>query len=189
MTLSTSVFGSLKNRTTAFTIVELLVVIGIISVLAVALLVTLNPAEAQRRSRDAKRVKDANTIQAIIEQHLNDGGTLPSACQTSGTCTSLTLAVAGAGAANTQNCSVNTNWLRTDLCLYAKTIPSDPVNATGRACQGVTGSCALVYYLTTNASNDYEIGVRQEASSNAGKLTSDGGGDDGLLEIVSREDL
>src|SRR3989344_8558415 len=56
----------------AFTLVELLIVIGIIEILAVILLVTLNPAEAQRKARDAKRIKDAGTLQVILEQAVAD---------------------------------------------------------------------------------------------------------------------
>ena len=70
-----SIVGTLqiKHRINAFTIVELLVVIGIIAILAVTLLALLNPAEAQRRTRDAKRLRDLNTIQAIVNQYLEDG--------------------------------------------------------------------------------------------------------------------
>lgn len=56
----------------AFTLVELLIVIGIIGLLAVTLLVSLNPAEAQKKARDATRLKDAVTLQAIVEQMIND---------------------------------------------------------------------------------------------------------------------
>jgi len=190
MNTITSLLAQTKKRANAFTIVELLVVIGIISVLAVTLLISLNPAEAQRRTRDAKRVKDATTIQAIIEQVLNDGGTLPSACQTSGTCNSQATTTAATGAlANNQNCVLADNWLRMDLCIYAKNVPADPVNQANRACVGVTGACALQYELQTNVTGDYEIRVRQEASSNAAKMGTDGGGDAAWLEIISRNDL
>ncbi len=184
-----SLLAETKKRTTAFTIVELLVVIGIISVLAVALLVTLNPAEAQRRSRDSKRVKDATTLQALIEQVLNDGNTLPAACATSPFCNSNTLVPAGTALPNNQNCAATDNWLRMDMCVYARSVPSDPVNQANRSCEGVTGACSLFYELETNTEGDYEIRVRQEASANGPKMASDGGGDAAWLEIISDTDL
>jgi prepilin-type N-terminal cleavage/methylation domain-containing protein len=167
----TSLISSVRTAS-AFTIIELLVVIGIISVLAVALLVTLNPAEAQRRSRDAARLKDANTLQAVIEQYLNDGNS--SVCETASGCSS-----AGAGTGITsQPCSASwitagTGTTAADLCAYAKTVPVDPSNNTTRAC--AHGASCLTVYRIIMASGNYEITVRQESTQNNNKQINDGG--------------
>ena len=56
-----------------FTLIELLVVVGILAVLVVTILITLNPAEAQKKARDTKRMKDLATLQAIVLQWTQDG--------------------------------------------------------------------------------------------------------------------
>ncbi len=175
----------------AFTIIELLVVIGIISILAIALLVTLNPAAGQERTRDTKRMKDATTLQAIIESYLLDGG--DPICTTVDTpCTSNTVATA-----NSQACDAN--WLTASLCQYAQSIPADPINQVDRNCATETGTvadpdpvsdptCDLLYYFAMVGSN-YEINVRQESVDNVDKLVNDPGEDDSRFEIISNPQL
>lgn len=56
-----------------FTFVELLIVLGILAILIATVLLTMNPAEAQRKARDAQRMKDLVTLQAIMDQAVSDG--------------------------------------------------------------------------------------------------------------------
>jgi general secretion pathway protein G len=58
-----------------FTLVELLVVIGIISILATILLLQLGTARA--KSRDAKRIADVNQVRSALEAYFDDNGTYP----------------------------------------------------------------------------------------------------------------
>lgn len=58
-----------------FTLVELLVVIGIISILATILLLQLGTARA--KARDAKRIADVNQTRSAVEQFFDDNGTYP----------------------------------------------------------------------------------------------------------------
>lgn len=55
-----------------FTLIELLMVIGIIAVISVAILLTLNPAEILRQSRDSSRLHDLSTIKNAIALYLAD---------------------------------------------------------------------------------------------------------------------
>jgi len=52
-----------------FTLVELLIVITLISILAVAIVATLNPVEQVNRARDAKYKNDASEYLAAIERY------------------------------------------------------------------------------------------------------------------------
>lgn len=61
-----------------FTLIELLVVIGIISALTTVVFVALDPAARFKAARNARRVTDADTILAAVQQYVVDnGGALP----------------------------------------------------------------------------------------------------------------
>jgi prepilin-type N-terminal cleavage/methylation domain-containing protein len=59
-------------RHAGFTLIELLVVIAIIAILAVVVVLTLNPAELLRQSRDANRVSDLATLNSAINLYVTD---------------------------------------------------------------------------------------------------------------------
>jgi len=175
----------------AFTLVELLIVIGIIGVLAVTLLISLNPAEAQRKTRDAKRLKDLSTIQSIIEQAFSDG-----LAPTAGTCDT---GVGGTpcksqltnGTANpvitVQQQSCNANFLNMNVCNYAKFIPLEPLNGRTGTCRSganALAGCAFGYYFNSTGT-DYELNARQESATNATKLTADAGNNPSMIEIFT----
>ncbi|MDA1317129.1 MAG: prepilin-type N-terminal cleavage/methylation domain-containing protein [bacterium] len=174
----------------AFTLVELLIVIGIIGILAVILLVTLNPAEAQRKARDAKRIKDAGTLQVIMEQAVADNlinGSI--AAGTAGTITGPTGVNSGAkvSARKTQDVCTSANWLGFDICAYAKSTPMDPLNGYEATLVNLTtaGTPEYPIYRVRVVGIDYEINVRQESTGNVTRLTGDGGDADKWFEIAS----
>jgi prepilin-type N-terminal cleavage/methylation domain-containing protein len=55
-----------------FTLIELLVVIAIIAILAIVVVLTLNPAELLRQSRDGNRVSDMATLNSAINLYNTD---------------------------------------------------------------------------------------------------------------------
>lgn len=59
-----------KEHDGGFTLLELLIVISIIAILSVALVLVLNPAEALRKSRDAQRISDLNTMKTALGLYL-----------------------------------------------------------------------------------------------------------------------
>jgi prepilin-type N-terminal cleavage/methylation domain-containing protein len=67
----------LKNKKNAkgFTLIELLVVIAIIAILAVVVVLTLNPAELLRQSRDSNRISDFATLKSAISLYSEDVST------------------------------------------------------------------------------------------------------------------
>jgi len=63
----------MKNkRRNAFTLIELLVVIAIIAILSVVVVLTLNPAELLRQSRDSGRISDLSTLRTATSLYLAD---------------------------------------------------------------------------------------------------------------------
>lgn len=66
------------KRKLAFTLVELLVVIGIIAALTAVVFVSVDPAKRFREARNARRLTDTRTILEAIQQFVVDSnGSLP----------------------------------------------------------------------------------------------------------------
>jgi prepilin-type N-terminal cleavage/methylation domain-containing protein len=63
-----------KNKK-GFTLIELLVVVAIIAILAVVVVLTLNPAELLRQSRDSSRISDFATLKSAISLYIIDNAT------------------------------------------------------------------------------------------------------------------
>ncbi len=143
-----------------FTLIELLVVIGIIAILTVALIYSINPAEAQRKARDTQRLRDLSNLQMAIEEWLNDN---PGA--------SLNLIVSSTS--GNRNCS--TGWLGIDICYYMNVLPLDPRNSPSLVTNSTGGSLtAGVYYYVRGTGGVYNICTYLESKSNAQKLKDDG---------------
>ena len=49
-----------------FTLLELLIVIGILSILSTTVVLVINPAQLLKKARDAQRISDLNTVKTAI---------------------------------------------------------------------------------------------------------------------------
>lgn len=67
----------LFSHTQGFTLVEMLVVIGILALLAGLVIATLNPIAQFQKGRDAERKSDLSQIQKALEQYYQDTGSYP----------------------------------------------------------------------------------------------------------------
>lgn len=57
-----------------FTLLELLIVIGILAILSTILIIVINPAEMLRKARDSQRISDLNTIKTALSFYLVESG-------------------------------------------------------------------------------------------------------------------
>ena len=164
-----------------FTLIELLIVIGILGILVAAVLLTINPAETQRKARDQQRLKDLSNLVAVIDQAASDGKFDETASTTwdsldndgAKTCSASWVGPAGAEAIN--------------FCDYVNVMPIDPVNKVDQSqalCSLVAGEDVresgagrnLVYYVAWDlTSKTYEVNIRQESLSNCKRIEDDGG--------------
>jgi prepilin-type N-terminal cleavage/methylation domain-containing protein len=164
----------MKKFLKGFTLIELLIVIGILGILVAAVMLVLNPIEAQRKSRDNQRMKDLTTLQSIMEQVNAD---------------SLTSSLEANTSITTTACS--NNWIGLDVCKYVTKVPLDPLNKTNVKLAGAdaAASCTATstfsdpaYYYIKYDGTSYEIDIRQESTSNCERLTNDGGNSNAFVE-------
>jgi prepilin-type N-terminal cleavage/methylation domain-containing protein len=117
-----------RNSAKGFTLLEILLVIGIIAVLAVVIFVALDPGKRFKDARNARRVTDAENILNAVHQYVLDNkGDFPSGLTED---SERMLGTYGASCDYYNGgCSVEVGAcldLREDLAKYLKTIPEDP---------------------------------------------------------------
>lgn len=110
----------LTKRLQGFTLIELMVVIGIITILAAVVIVAVNPLRQFRSARDTQRRADLREITSAIYQYsVDNNGQLPSGIPT--------------GESNALNIGTGTGNLDLGAVLvptYISKIPADPLNGT-----------------------------------------------------------
>ena len=114
--------GGYPGLRRGFTLVELLVVLGIIVVLASIVIVAINPTKQLGDARNTQRQADLNTILNAVYQYAIRNGALPAAIST----TAKTICNTGASSCNN---GVDLTVL-TASGLYVVQLPADP-QATG----------------------------------------------------------
>lgn len=158
-----------KTLQKAFTMVELLIVIGIIGTLSVVVIANLNPGETQKKLRDTERIKGVTEIYNAIEAHVNAGNFI-----------GATASRLSTGTATSQVCGA-TNFTLFDLCPYLKRVPLDP--RQGRSTQFLTRTAGTLttqngaYRLRIDAQGEFKVSTRLESTSNQAKLANDNGSD------------
>lgn len=177
----------------SFTLVELLVVIGILAILTAATVIVLNPAELLKQSRDSKRTTDLanlnNGIKLLLTQNpdvnLGSASTVYiSLSDSSSTCGSYSLPVLPAGWQ--YHCATAANLNKVDSTGW---IPISFSSATS----GVASLAALpldpqnsgAYYYSYIPGGSWEIMGMFESEKYAAKARSDAGTDPERLEVGS----
>ncbi len=186
----------MKQNKRGFTLIELLVVIAIIAVLSVVVILTLNPAELLRQSRDSRRISDLNTIKSALSLFLADtasssglfggaGGSFTTcyvsknvgvASQTCGSImTRSPIITTTSSVADSSNSKVDgTGWIPVNLTAVSAgspigSFPVDPVNATPTFYFYRASSTAASFKLATSMeSTKYSNGGTGDVESKDG---------------------
>ncbi len=67
----------ISNRSKGFTLIELIVVVGILSILAAGSIVALNPVAQFQKANDSRRKSDLSQVQKTLEAYYQDNGKYP----------------------------------------------------------------------------------------------------------------
>ena len=73
-----------KSTQRGFTVVELLITVGIISILTAAIVAVIRPLDYIKRSRDTRRISDLKVIQTALEQYYGSENSYPGSVPTDG---------------------------------------------------------------------------------------------------------
>lgn len=68
---------SLRHKSKAFTLIELLITMALMSILASALLIAINPLKRSQQARDAIRKSDISAIQNALEVYYAENNGYP----------------------------------------------------------------------------------------------------------------
>src|SRR3989344_5105416 len=162
-----------QDQRKGFTLIELLVVIAIVAILAVVVVLTLNPAELLRQSRDSTRLASIKSLSSALGLFVVDQGSAigsantvyVSIADTSSVCANLGLGLLPSGwtyscvSSSTLTKTDGTGWGPIDLRSASfgarlGTLPIDPVGAT---------SSGLYYTYVTDGSSAYQVNAGLES--------------------------
>ncbi|MDD4412583.1 MAG: type II secretion system protein [Patescibacteria group bacterium] len=111
-----------KNQKKGFTLIEVLLVIGIIAILAAVVIIAINPAKQLAQARNAQRWSNVNTILNAVHQYAVDNrGILPVGITTTAKEICNTPTVASSSCASLANL-----WELTLNESYLTALPKDP---------------------------------------------------------------
>ncbi len=133
-----------KNKNEGFTLIEVLVVIGILAVLVSVVLIAINPARQFAQARDSQRTSNINAILNAIGQRLTDNkGTFAGSFTidtTTYNCGPLPTTATAITTSIASDIITNTGALG---CLVPTYMPSFPIDPTSPASPG-TGYTVMV---------------------------------------------
>lgn len=163
-----------KKLRKAFTLLELLIVMGVIATLATVLMVILNPSESTRRTNDARRFSDLQMIKTAIDLTASDGKTIP---DTGGGYIVLD------GSTSVSDIDPSgTNVF--DVSKYLSYMPEDPAYKTSGTTKGLvmsSGNCVMgdinsteMQYLLWGNGTQYIIRSQMQSATNCESVTKDG---------------
>ena len=154
-----------------FTLVELLIVIGILAILVAAVVVVLNPAQLLAQARDGQRMSDLDAVRSAINLYMTTASSVAFTATTTLTATTTGAPATWTGAVvNASTAVTNAGWVNIDLSSISggsplSRLPIDPTNS---------GSYQYGY-RSNAASTTYKLISRLESTKYRANMATDGG--------------
>ena len=137
----------MTNNKKGFTLIEVLLVIGIIAILAAVVIVAINPARQLAQARNTQRWSNVNTILNAVHQYTVDNkGNLPTTITTS----NAQICATGVATTTCNGASLIDLRALTDNETYVVSLPADPGCPNSTNCASANG---IGYQIKKSANN------------------------------------
>ena len=176
-----------------FTLLELLIVIGILAILSTTIVLVINPAELLRKARDSQRISDLSALKTAIAYYVTDvanpnigpmGSTFSTVASSvcfGGSSTSTALTVDGLG-------WIPINFATTTGGSPIGSLPRDPNQSTSA---GATPGYYYIYGVKSATNCTFKLVANMESTyysnGGAGDVESRDGGTDLFLYEVGTD--
>jgi len=165
-----------------FTLIELVIVIGILAILATVVVLVLNPAQLLAQARDSQRMSDLGSVKSAIALYLatadspavgaTSKGTVSTACWFGTTCTTTCSGISTSTAVD------GTGWINVDL---TGTTGGSPLSALPL---DPSPTATYQYTYIGDATNlTFELNANLESTKYSGLEATDGGNCPSVYEI------
>ena len=204
-----------KSNKKGFTLVELLIVIGILAILAAVVVIVLNPAQLLAQARDSQRISDLDSLRSALAFYLSTVSSpalgtdqtcyvfSETLASVDATCAGGTGGLANAHASNTTAGAVSssrntdgTGWVPVDFSDIpgGTPLPILPVDPVNNASSTDVSPAGLFYvYAPDNTNKTFELSANLESvrftSGSDNKEANDGGSTHQLYEVGTDPDL
>ena len=143
---------TLKHNKIGSSILELVIIMGVLAVLALITYLLINPADVSATSRDERRLNDLQTLNRAINEYFIDNESYPGS-------ENVNLVSTSAPSGSPE--SATNGWIDTDMSFYFTKTPVDPLNDLTH------------FYIYRYVGSSYEINTVLE---NSAELMQDDGG-------------
>jgi len=172
-----------------FTLLELLIVIGILSILSTTVVLVINPAQLLKKARDSRRISDLNTMKTAIAYYITETSS-PSIGTVSNTFSDVATASCFSTASGTQALTTaGLGWIPINFDGMTGgspigSLPTDP----NKTAIGATPGRYYVYGVLSATDYTFKLVANMESTyyttSGGGDVeTGDGGTNTGLYEV------
>jgi len=172
-----------------FTLLELLIVIGILAILSAVTILVINPAELLRKSRDTQRISDLGSINSALGYYITNTATVSATGLGLSTVSYSYNALTTCGANRTGPAIAiqkvdGTGWIPVPMSTLVdgspiSSLPVDPNSLT-------TGASFRYYVYVTNGQTYWQLAANLESTyytSTDNREASDGGSVANLYEV------
>jgi prepilin-type N-terminal cleavage/methylation domain-containing protein len=204
---------SRANAQAGFTLIELLVVIAIIAILSIVVVLTMNPAEMLRQSRDSQRISDLSTLRSALSLYLVDTASpsLASSSSASYPYNNCYVSTIGGKATIAANCGIfattytsnvsttqslyrkndSTGWIPVQLSQVAlgtplASLPVDPTNNASYYYAYAATTTSGLYYFEIDA---FMESTKYGAGGSNDVVKTDGGDSNTAYEVGNKPGL